>query len=158
MRRYETMVILDPDLGEDLRKALYERFQETMERHGGFPIVFDDDKDNGWGNRKMAYEIRKKQRGYYVRLEYCGDGDLVKEMERQFRIDDRVMRYMTVLLDEHADPEAIKAEIAEAQSQPESAAEAEEPAPAEASAPEETPAEPSETAQEATETEKQEEV
>jgi small subunit ribosomal protein S6 len=67
------------------------------------------------GGRRLAYEIKKKSRGYYVRLDYCGTGKFVDEMERFFRIDDRVMKYMTVLLDKYADIELIKEEIAKAE-------------------------------------------
>ncbi|MDL1967554.1 MAG: 30S ribosomal protein S6, partial [Deltaproteobacteria bacterium] len=63
----------------------------------------------------LAYEIKKKSRGYYVRLDYCGTGKLVDEMERFFRIDDRVMKYMTVLLDKYADIELLKEEMAKAE-------------------------------------------
>jgi small subunit ribosomal protein S6 len=71
----------------------------------GFLIETDD-----WGTKKLAYDIRKKNRGHYVRLDFCGDGALIQEMERFFRIDDNVMKFMTVLLDENADLDAIKAD------------------------------------------------
>ena len=81
---------------------------------------------------------RKKNRGHYVRFDFCGDGALIQEMERFYRIDDRVMKFMTVLLDADADLDAIKADLAEkeaAEEQP--AGEAAAP-PAEAEAPTET--------------------
>jgi small subunit ribosomal protein S6 len=62
--------------------------------------------------KKLAYEIKNKSRGYYVRLDYCGDGGLVSEMERSFRIDDRVIKFMTIVLDKDADPEKVRQEIA----------------------------------------------
>jgi small subunit ribosomal protein S6 len=93
-----------------------------------------------WGNRNLAYEIKKKTRGFYYRFDYCGSGALVDELERFFRIDDRVMKYMTVLIEQHVDIEALKAEMAQA-AQPEPApATAAEPA-AEATATEATPTE-----------------
>ena len=109
MRRYETIVIVDPDLGEDQRKPVFDKVRELIPQKGGLLVDFDE-----WGGRKMAYEIKKKQRGYYVRIDYCGGGDLVSEMERQFRIDDRVMKYMTVLLDREADMERIQEAMTEA--------------------------------------------
>ena len=77
------------------------------------------------GVRKLAYEIKKKPRGYYVLFDYCGDGDLVQEMERFFRIDDRVMKYMTIILDKDVDMEKIQEEIAGAEAR-KAAAQAEE--------------------------------
>jgi small subunit ribosomal protein S6 len=61
--------------------------------------------------KRLAYEIQKKYRGYYLRVDYCGDGALVAEMERFFRIDERVIKYMTVLLQKDVDMERINAEI-----------------------------------------------
>jgi small subunit ribosomal protein S6 len=79
-----------------------------------------------WGTRKLAYEIRKKLRGYYVRFDYCGNGSLVQEMERFFRIDDRVLKFLTVLVDNDVDPEKIKEELAQAEAKKEGAGKASE--------------------------------
>jgi small subunit ribosomal protein S6 len=86
---------------------LIERVQELIAQMDGFLIFVDD-----WGERKLAYEIRKKERGYYVRFDYCGMAPLVNEIERFFRIDDRALKYMTVLLDKDADLEKAKEEKA----------------------------------------------
>ena len=115
MRRYETMVIVDPDLSSEKQDPLFERMEETISQQGGMLISRDD-----WGTRKLAYEIKKKTRGHYLRLDYCGNGELVSELERFYRIDDRVMKYMTVLLEKEADIEAIKAEMAKAEAPEES--------------------------------------
>jgi small subunit ribosomal protein S6 len=111
MRRYETFVIIDPDVSQEQRDLLCDRVKELITQMNGM-LVFEDD----WGDRKLAYEIRKKQRGYYVRFDYCGGAELVNEIERFFRIDDRSLKYMTVLLDQDADLEKIKEEQAAAES------------------------------------------
>lgn len=103
MRRYETIVIIDPDLSEEARDPLFEKIKDLISRQEGFLIVSDE-----WGTQKLAYEIRKKVRGHYVRLDYCGTGALVSELERSFRIDDRVLKYMTVLLEKDVDVESFK--------------------------------------------------
>jgi small subunit ribosomal protein S6 len=134
MRRYETIFILDPDLAEDQRKLVLDRVTDLITQYKGFLVEFEE-----WGSRKLAYEIKKKVRGFYIRLDYCGAGDLVDEMERAFRIDDRVLKYMTILLEEDADLEAIKAEMAaKAEQQAQTASTASEPSAVEAAA---TPAE-----------------
>jgi small subunit ribosomal protein S6 len=125
MRRYETIVIADPDIPEDQRTPLFERMKEIIDQQGGFLIDMDE-----WGRRKLAYEIKKKPRGYYVRLEYCGMGPAVDELERFFRIDDRVLKFMTILLEEAADVEAIRTRMAEAEAAEATAAEAADAAPA----------------------------
>jgi len=108
MKRYETIVIIDPDLSKDAETPIFERLNDLIPQYNGFLIETDD-----WGTKKLAYDIKKKNRGHYVRLDYCGDGALIQEMERFFRIDDKVMKFMTVLLDENADLDAIKADLAE---------------------------------------------
>jgi small subunit ribosomal protein S6 len=61
-----------------------------------------------WGNRKLAYPIKKKMHGRYIRLDYCGIGALVDDLERFFRLDHRVLKFMTIQLDADVDPEAIQ--------------------------------------------------
>ena len=110
MRRYETIFIVDNDLSEEDRSPIFEKLKDLIQQHSGLLVMVDE-----WGSKKLAYEIKKKARGYYVRLDYCGSGVLVNEIERFFRIDDRILKYMTVLLDKDVDIEAIKEEIAKAQ-------------------------------------------
>jgi len=109
MRRYETFVIIDPDISEEERNPVIERINDLISKENGFLVTNDV-----WGMRKLAYEIKKKPRGFYLRIDYCGTGLLVDEMERFFRIDDRVMKYMTVMLDREVDLEKIKEELARA--------------------------------------------
>jgi small subunit ribosomal protein S6 len=108
MKRYETIIIIDPDLSKEAEAPVLERVNDLIPQFKGFLIETDD-----WGNKKLAYDIKKKSRGHYVRFDFCGDGALIQEMERFFRIDDKVLKFMTVLLDEDADLDAIKAELAE---------------------------------------------
>jgi len=112
MRRYETIFIIDPDLSEEGRATIFERLKDLFPQHNGLLVVIDE-----WGAKKLAYEIKKKARGYYVRLDYCGTGVLVNEIERSFRIDDRVLKYMTVLLEKDVDIESVKKEMAKAEAE-----------------------------------------
>jgi small subunit ribosomal protein S6 len=111
MRRYETFVIISPDISQEERDPLIERVKELITQMDGFLVFVDD-----WGERKLAYEIRKKERGHYVRFDYCGMAPLVNEIERFFRIDDRALKYMTVLLDKDADLEKVEEEKAAVES------------------------------------------
>ncbi len=108
MNRYETFIISDPDISDEKRASLFERINQLISQENGFMVAFDE-----WGTKKLAYEIKKKIRGHYVRLDYCGTGTLVNEIERFSRIDDRILKYMTVLLEKEADIDRIKEEIAE---------------------------------------------
>ncbi|MDD2466314.1 MAG: 30S ribosomal protein S6, partial [Desulfobulbus sp.] len=63
-----------------------------------------------WGIKRLAYEINKEVQGYYVYLNYAAYGKTVDEIERLFRIDDRVLRYLTIKLGDSMNAEAIEAE------------------------------------------------
>ncbi len=140
MRRYETIVLIDPDIPEEQREPIFDRVREIIPTDGGFLIQFDD-----WGVQKMAYEIQNKPRAYYVRLEYCGVGAAVDEIERGFRIDDRVMRYLTVMQDDNPDVEAIQQMMSETEAAAAEQAASEEVTGEEAAGEEETQAETAET-------------
>lgn len=107
MRRYETIFIVDPDIGEDGRVERFNKAKSVVEKFNGTTLKFEE-----WGVKKLAYEINKKPRGYYACLDYCGNGELINELERGFRLDDKVMKFMTILLDTNPNIEAIQAEIA----------------------------------------------
>jgi small subunit ribosomal protein S6 len=112
MRRYETFIILDPDISEDQRSVVLQRTSDVIQQQDGFLAFIDE-----WGSRQLAYEIKKKTRGYYVRFDFCGTGAVVNEMERNYRIDDRVLKYMTVLTDDNPNLDSVKEEIAIAESE-----------------------------------------
>lgn len=113
MRRYETIVIVDPDVPEDERNSLYDKLKDVILQKNGSLIELEE-----WGIKRLAYEIRKKIRGYYFRLDYCGTGVVVDELERFFRINDRFLKFMTIMLADNADVEKIREEIAAAKSSP----------------------------------------
>ena len=120
MKRYETIVIIDPDLSKEAEAPILDKINDLIPQFNGTLIETDD-----WGTKKLAYEIKKKNRGHYVRLDFCGDGALVNEMERFFKIDDKIMKFMTILLDENVDMEAIQAELAEKEAESAQAAQSE---------------------------------
>jgi small subunit ribosomal protein S6 len=106
MRRYETVFIVNPELSEEQRQPLLDKMKGLMSEDQGMFVKFDD-----WGHKRLAYEVKKHTRGYYVLMDFCGDGVLVKEIERNMRLDDRVLKYMTVLKDKTVDMKAVKEEI-----------------------------------------------
>ncbi len=105
MRKYETVFISDPDLQDQAREEFFERVRNIIERENGIILNVDE-----WGLKKLSYEIKKKLRGYYVCLTYGGTGELVTELERNFRLSDNIMKFMTILIDEHATEESLKEE------------------------------------------------
>lgn len=108
MRRYETIFIVRPNVGEDDIEAITSRTAATIENDGG--TIF---RINNWGLKKLAYLIKKENQGYYVFIDYAGVPVSIAEIERLFRIDDRVLKYLTVKIDDSCDPEAIKEQLAQ---------------------------------------------
>ena len=119
MRRYETIFIVRPNVAEDEIAAITTKTSSIIEGDGG--TIF---RVNDWGLKKLAYLINKESQGYYVYVDYAGIPAAVAEIERIFRIDDRVLKYVTVKLADFCDPETVKEELAQAE--PEVAAEEEE--------------------------------
>lgn len=113
MRRYETIFILRPSLNEDEITAIIDRSTTILTEVNGQIIELDK-----WGMKKLAYPIKKDLQGYYVFCDYCSTPDAVAEMERKFRLDDAVLRYMTLKTkDEITDEEIVEAtaQVAEKQ-------------------------------------------
>jgi len=106
MTRYETIFIVNPDLSEEQHKPLFDKLTGLVPDGQGLFVNLDE-----WGHKRLAYEVKKHTRGYYVLMDFCGDGALVKEIERNLRLDDRVIKYMTVLKDKFVDPDVLTAEI-----------------------------------------------
>ena len=75
MRRYETIIITDPDLSPEERDPVLQRVTDVITQGDGYLALTDE-----WGARKLAYEIKKKDRGYYIRFDFCGTGAVVNEM------------------------------------------------------------------------------
>jgi small subunit ribosomal protein S6 len=100
MRKYETFFIIDPDLPDETNSVIDSKVQSIVTSNGGEVLSYVP-----WGKRKLAYTIRKRSRGLYVLMEYAGGPQLVAELERNMRIDERILKFITVLLDERFDPE-----------------------------------------------------
>ena len=146
MNQYEVMYVIDTTLDDQARAALINRFSELVVANGG-----QVDRVDEWGKRRLAYAINYKTEGYYVLMYITAPADLPREMERNFQINDAVLRSLVIRFEGELPPkrEPLKPytpaqPVAEAPVQ-EAAVEA----PAEEAAPVEAPAEtvPAETAE-----------
>lgn len=90
MRKYETIFVLKPNLEEEKRNALIEKFTGIINSDG--EVVKVDE----WGNRRLAYEIQKLREGYYVLVDFKANTTLPAELERNYKIADDVIRYIVV--------------------------------------------------------------
>jgi len=107
MRRYESIWVVDGDLPDEDVKAAIDKFTRIIAAQGGTLVDVDE-----WGRKKLAYKIKSASRGYYVLADFAGTAETVKELERNYRIDDRIIRYLTVKKSDSVDLEALQAEIA----------------------------------------------
>lgn len=99
VRNYETVFILTPVLNEGQVQETVEKFSQVLKENGADIIATE-----AWGLRKLAYPIQKKTTGYYFTLTYnlSGEGNIVDTLELAFRRDERVIRFLTTVLDKHA--------------------------------------------------------
>jgi small subunit ribosomal protein S6 len=107
VKRYEVIVIVKSDLAEDDITAIIERSQTIINDRKG--VIAKLDK---WGKRRLAYEINKQKDGFYFLIDFAGDGPIVAEIERNFKIDDRILKFMTVKKEGAVTREGMDQEVA----------------------------------------------
>jgi small subunit ribosomal protein S6 len=90
MGMYETIFILDSLLSTDEIDKIISRVKEIIEANGGKLVSVDK-----WGKRRLAYEIQKKQYGFYIAIEFEGEGPLVGVLGNEYNFNDKVLRYLT---------------------------------------------------------------
>ena len=109
LREYETTFILQPEITDEGVKSVRERLDGILERNGAVRLLYDDD-----GKRRLAYEIKHFQKGHYLTLHYFDGGKAVPEVERSLRLDESVLRFLTVKVsDTVGDVEERKKQAAE---------------------------------------------
>ena len=91
MNQYEVMYVLDPALDDSARAEMISRFSDLVVKNGG-----EVDRIDEWGKRRLAYVIRYKNEGYYVLMYIKGPSELPRELERNMRIADSVLRYLVI--------------------------------------------------------------
>ncbi len=94
-RTYEVMYLAAPETADEDIAKLNETIGQIVDKEGGTIVRTDD-----MGRRKLAYPINKKNEGYYVLFEIDGSGQEIAELERRMRVNDMIMRYLTVRVDE----------------------------------------------------------
>ena len=95
MNQYEVMYVIDPALEDSARTELINRFSDLVKKNGG-----EVDRVDEWGKRRLAYAIQYKTEGYYVLMYIKAPAELPRELERNLRINESVIRYLTVKLEE----------------------------------------------------------
>ena len=91
MNKYELVYIIDTALEDEARKAVIDRFNGMIEQNGGKVLKVDE-----WGKRRLAYPINYKTEGYYLLVNFDSAAELPRELERNFQINENVLRYMVI--------------------------------------------------------------
>ena len=109
-REYETIYIMRPQVDPDEADRIANKITEVVKAQEGKLTKIDN-----WGKRKLAYPINKNGRGVFVYFKYIGKGNIVAEIERNLRMLDQVIRFQTVMINDHnvaldaaVDPEEVK--------------------------------------------------
>ena len=97
LNQYETVFILTPVLSQEQMAEAVDKFKKILTDNGA-KIVFE----NNWGLKKLAYPIQKKNTGFYYLVEFQAEGEIVGKLELEYKRDERVMRFLTVVLDKHS--------------------------------------------------------
>ncbi|MCD6489274.1 MAG: 30S ribosomal protein S6 [Thermodesulfobacterium sp.] len=97
-RKWESLFIINPEKVEEKDQVL-EKIKQLVESKEGEILKIDE-----WGMRKLAYPIEKKKQGYYILIEFYGLSKLPKDLEEFFRIDERVIRFIIVKLEDRFTP------------------------------------------------------
>ena len=91
MNKYEVMYVIDPTLEDSVRNELISYFSGIVEKNAGMIDRIDE-----WGKRRLAYAINYKTEGYYVLMYIQGPSELPRDLERNFKINDKVLRYLVI--------------------------------------------------------------
>lgn len=94
MKQYDTTFIIDGSLDQTQRENLIEKFEKSLEKLGG-----EIDRTIRWGLRALAYAIKKRSRGYYVIFYYSAEPSVIKSFEAELKLNEHILRYMTLLFD-----------------------------------------------------------
>ncbi|MBN1773733.1 MAG: 30S ribosomal protein S6 [Deltaproteobacteria bacterium] len=107
-REYETIFILDPRVPHEMAERVVQRIQDVLGRHEGQLVRVEY-----WGKRKLSYRIKRTDWGFYYLVRFLGQGGLVAELERNFRMLDPIVRFQTILVKTDVDPSTYQIQSAD---------------------------------------------
>ncbi|MCL2163463.1 MAG: 30S ribosomal protein S6 [Oscillospiraceae bacterium] len=94
MNKYETVYIINSELGEESIQAIIEKFKDMIESAGQLEAIEE------WGNKRLSYPVKDKNDGYYVLVHYSAPPEFPRELERVFKITDGILKFLTVRRDD----------------------------------------------------------
>lgn len=94
MNKYECIILVLPNITEEQQREIEDKYTNLIKQNGKF------ESSENLGKRKLAYEVKKNKEGIYIQFYFESDATFITELERQFRIDDNVMKFMVVKREE----------------------------------------------------------
>ena len=104
---YESIFIVRPSLPDEETHKLVEKMKGVLEKSGAALL-----KTENWGKKKLAYEVRRERKGVFVYFYFKSAGNAIEELERSYRLEDSVIKFLTVRL-EHEPPQKPVGEVKE---------------------------------------------
>lgn len=95
MESYESLFIIRPSLTDEETTSLIDKMKGVVEKHGATLMKVDN-----WGRKRLAYEVKRERKGTYVYLNFRGPGAVVGELERSYRLEDSIIKFLTIRLEE----------------------------------------------------------
>lgn len=106
MAFYESIFILGSSLSEDESTAIMEKMKGALEGYGASII-----KAENWGKKKLAYEVAHDRRGTFILLQFEAGGKVISELERLYRLEDSILKFLTVRVEEEELKSAVTANV-----------------------------------------------
>jgi small subunit ribosomal protein S6 len=102
MRHYETIYILNPNLSDEDYHEIVNKFNKLIENNKGVII-----KTQEWGKQRLAYAINKFNNGFYILVSFCANSNVTSELEKNFKIEENILKYQTIKIADNADPQEL---------------------------------------------------
>jgi len=102
LKHYETLYLMHPGMSEDDRSAITKRLQDIITQSGGQVVLCDP-----WPLQRLAYKVQRQTQGYYVLLEYGAPANIIADITRELRLNDHVLKFLTIKHGDKFDTEAI---------------------------------------------------
>jgi len=97
INNYESVIIINASLEDEQIETTYQRVHDFITANGG---EFQDVEK--WGRKRLAYPIQKSKSGYYIVMRFTAPTDLISKLERTYRLDETIARFLTIVLDKEA--------------------------------------------------------
>lgn len=109
MHKYETIFIIDSLLKTEEIQSIVSKYERFISANGGHIETVEE-----WGKKRLAYEIKKRQYGYYVLVRFSGPATMIKQLDREFRLNESILRSLTLRMTKMAIKALEKKSVAKA--------------------------------------------